>query len=112
MTKMQMTLLGVLALSACTAGCTLAQQQQAIMIAAQGLPCYEAIVAGTNVGTQPVKILTGVSVAALNPACAALDQATLTLIASAVNAKAPVVAAPPMVPSAPAPGPALSAKKA
>jgi hypothetical protein len=94
------------------AGCTPAQEQQAIMIAASGLPCYEAIAASTTSGTQPIKILNGAAVAALNPACAALDQATLTLIASAINAKAPVQVAPAATPaSAPAVGPIPHARK-
>ncbi len=98
-----------------SAACTPAQQVAAITIAAAALPCYQAVAAQTTTGSTQIKVLTGLNVAASDPACAALDAATQTLIASAINAKAPVVVAPVNAPSAPAPGvpvPAQMAPKA
>lgn len=75
------------------AGCSNpADTAAAIQLAAGALPCYEAISAATKASAAP-KVLTGASVAALHPACVAVDQASLTLIASAINAKAKVVSA-------------------
>jgi hypothetical protein len=79
-----------LALGACTA----AQQTAGILLAAEALPCYEAVVAATGSGSAAVKVLTAADVAATNAACLQLDAATQSLIASAVNTKTPVTVAP------------------
>lgn len=103
MNRITLTAAACLAIAACTPQ----QQVAAIQLAAAALPCYEAISAATQAGTVPVKILTGASVAALDPACKALDTASLTLIASAINSRSQVVAAPV---SAPASGPVPAAR--
>lgn len=74
------------------AACTPAQQQAAITLAADAMPCYAAVSQTAGPGTS--QVLTAALVAASNPACAALDAEALQLIASAVNAGAPVKPGP------------------
>lgn len=92
MNRMMMSALGTIAV---LTACTPTQQVATIQLAAEALPCYQAILAATQGGTTiPVEVLTAASVAALNPTCATLDQASLTLIASAVNTGVPVTSGP------------------
>ena len=76
------------------AGCTAAQQQAAITIAENAMPCYAAVKAATSAANTASNVLNGSVVVASYPACAAVDAATAELIASAINANAAVVAAP------------------
>jgi hypothetical protein len=91
MNRMMMSALGTIAL---LAACTPTQQVATIQLAAEALPCYQAIVAASAGGSAQLQIMTAASVAALNPSCAALDQASLELIASAVNSGALVTSGP------------------
>lgn len=79
-----------IALSALTA-CTPAQQTAAITIAASAFPCYVAVNAATQTGSNAVKALTAAQVAALDPSCKDVGVQAAALIASAINAQAPVV---------------------
>jgi hypothetical protein len=102
----KLLLLSVLAVSACSNASTQTTNTMAVLtVAVNALPCYEAVKAGTTSNSTLTNVLTGVGVMAANPACAAVDAATVTLINDAVAKGVPVVAAP-VVP-APAPAPAV-----
>lgn len=72
----------------------------AITIAANAMPCYNAVKAATAASSTVANVLNGAAVATSNAACAAIDAETADLIASAINAQAPVTSG---TTSAPAP---------
>lgn len=70
--------------------CTAQTTADAILIAADALPCYEAVLAATQSGSNAVKGLTAANVLATTPACAAVTQATAQTIAAAITSNTPV----------------------
>lgn len=89
---------GIFALA--MAACTPSQQQAAITIAAEAFPCYVAVNAATVNGSNAVKALTAAQVAATDPSCKDVGIQAATLIASAINAQAPVAKGPVSLPAA------------
>lgn len=88
--------LAALTLTFCIAGCGTPVQQQAqlnnaITIAMNAMPCYAAVKAATSQNNSAANVLNGSTVVVTYPACANIDGASASLIASAINANAPVV---------------------